>query len=126
MTTTQRCLTATAITAVAYATMAALGHLVDGEPLSPFDSLAAALAARIVIFLAWPAIDERWTRRDRADDPKRFAYMAGGLAVGIGLSALPRLFGVSELVLFGILVATFVALLASALIRRARNSPPAH
>ncbi|HEU5430858.1 MAG TPA: hypothetical protein VFU81_04295 [Thermomicrobiales bacterium] len=114
-------MTAAAIAAVAATLFAWFNHLIDGRAGSFAELLGAALGTGAAIFVLWPAIDRRWTNRDRHDDPKRFVLVVAGLAVGIGVSLLPWLTGTGtagDFAQFVVQVVAFVTAVTFAFTRR--------
>jgi hypothetical protein len=121
----QRRLGASGIAAAATALTKALGLELEGRPISYVDVLATSLGIGVGFFLIWPALDRRWFERDRADDPKRFAMMAGGLALGAVVSAQPRLTGTGGVGDFAVFVGLMAAFAAALVFDRALRRPPA-
>jgi hypothetical protein len=113
MNSVQRRLAASGIAAAATALTKALGLGLEGRPISYADVRATSLGIGVGFFLTWPALDRRWFERDRADDQKRFALMAGGLALGALVSALTRLTGTGAIGDFAVFVGVMAAFAAT-------------
>ncbi len=121
----QRRLAASAIAAGATGLTKAVGLALDDRPISYADVLVMSLGIGLGFFLVWPALDRRWFERNRADDPKRFALMAGGLALGAFLTVLPRLTGTGAIGDFAVFVGVLAAFAAALALDIVRRRPPA-
>jgi hypothetical protein len=121
----QRRLASSAVAAAATALTKAFGQALEGRPVSYADILAMSLGIGLGFFLIWPALDRRWAERERAEDPKRFALMAGGLALGAFLTLLPGLTGTGAAGDFAVFVGVLAAFAAALAFDTVRRRPPA-